>query len=1248
MTDVAAILKQIIESPSELKLLQQHLTCGPCALLDWAVSNQRAGSTSSAAFVDLMQELKDNLDVLQPFLQIPYPDLKSNPPKLYLDCFPQLQARFNLIGTALDDGDVESAITELVTATGKAWKHKTVPYVQSLEAAVGGPQPGQGNRLVPSFLKFAGSPGIRTAIENVAGKVGWSHPGLLMAGEILASFFGDQRQPDLTVRTKIMFACDHPEHPRGVLADFTIERLSGGCGLLIPAAERCGYLSMHTSFSTGLQNALWAARNYATHHFGSYVHDFDWRWSIDLLRPVKSMHKSPVQLRLEGPSAEVSLACGLIAAHGSNPDNQGGIDPLDPNVGATASIRNPGESDVDLLKGVTSIDVKTLVGSMETGRLLQVVVACDQDQKWIPNDPRFEFPAARTLAESYQLTTRFPRLTRGVNRHLAERATKLAEERCTPYVLPEIAEVLPSQEHTGPNGKQEQLRPLTEGELEQLITGQLASSAGQQPDGVQSDEQVPAWIGNRVRIFADSGLGKSVFILHCEAAIAHSGQNLLPLRLGRCTGEDGSLAQITWTGDVDQVIDRLADLPSVTHAADAFAAEQPQPNWVISSEKRKEWFRWMIKHGRVVFLLDAVDQIEKAVDGLGLFLGSGDVRKCPVIITGRPETLQGRRQAWVENRNWKTLQLLPFDGARQRQYLGDTLANELIPHELCVNWNTADDELRRRQWKDLLEVPLLLSLMKQLATSPEDSESLSSIRSRYELYDRAVTHLIRKGFSTLEKVEDQKLLQSEIRVREVLGTVSWFMVSRHDFTGILQGKEFQALAVSKLLNASGNSGDVLMALQQVDLTTAFQVFDELGESALSFRHRSFMEFFAGCHLMDQIPRVDEESGESTLVPRVSDKVREKKLQEIHDTLDPQGDLLPHMLTDRANRPADWHDTLRFALSHASSNARTELAMQLIELGNPWVIAESMKRDNTRFSHQVECLAAWLVHGDFPNWFNYREALKWVHGESGTDVHAEAAALMASDSSLTARILQRSTRDAACLGMQRKLLPNPASLYAGLSAEAELLDQLTRLPGSNCTWNFLESFVNVQAGTFDLRKYPEHKEIRPQRQSIRAFALADFPVANAVFEVFCPSHRRHRDQYSRWDDQPAVHINFYMAKEFCEWLSALTGKTYRLPTEWEWEWACRWHNTRKQDYWWWPEMAGHLCLYGGWEERDTRETNLRRTRSRAEAISAYSDAGKWHPSGHSPANPGLLDLSGNVLEWCENLWDPNGDRKAPGA
>ena len=96
---------------------------------------------------------------------------------------------------------------------------------------------------------------------------------------------------------------------------------------------------------------------------------------------------------------------------------------------------------------------------------------------------------------------------------------------------------------------------------------------------------------------------------------------------------------------------------------------------------------------------------------------------------------------------------------------------------------------------------------------------------------------------------------------------------------------------------------------------------------------------------------------------------------------------------------------------------------------------------------------------------------------------------------------------------------------------------------------------------------------------------------------------------RWDD----------AMEFCQKLSALAkeraaGRVYRLPTEAEWEYACRAGTTTQYSF---GHDAGSLDKYGWY---------------------GGNSNGKAHPVGEKLANPwGLYDMHGNVREWCADLY-----------
>lgn len=99
------------------------------------------------------------------------------------------------------------------------------------------------------------------------------------------------------------------------------------------------------------------------------------------------------------------------------------------------------------------------------------------------------------------------------------------------------------------------------------------------------------------------------------------------------------------------------------------------------------------------------------------------------------------------------------------------------------------------------------------------------------------------------------------------------------------------------------------------------------------------------------------------------------------------------------------------------------------------------------------------------------------------------------------------------------------------------------------------------------------------------------------------------------DYPMYYVSWKEAKEFCRRLSQQTGKTYRLPTEAEWEYAAR----------------------GGKKSEGTKYSGS----NYLESVAWYSDNSdnSTHRCGTKQANAlGIYDLSGNVREWCEDWYD----------
>ena len=133
--------------------------------------------------------------------------------------------------------------------------------------------------------------------------------------------------------------------------------------------------------------------------------------------------------------------------------------------------------------------------------------------------------------------------------------------------------------------------------------------------------------------------------------------------------------------------------------------------------------------------------------------------------------------------------------------------------------------------------------------------------------------------------------------------------------------------------------------------------------------------------------------------------------------------------------------------------------------------------------------------------------------------------------------------------------------------------------------------------------------------------SDNPDADAVTKP-TPPYADETFGHGR-DGHPALCMTIHAGMEFCRWLSAKTGKNYRLPTEAEWEWAARAGTTTAFHFGDDPEKLNDY----GWHADNSDD--------------------KTHKVGQKKANPwGLHDMYGNVAEWCLDYYQKDFYAKLP--
>jgi len=187
-------------------------------------------------------------------------------------------------------------------------------------------------------------------------------------------------------------------------------------------------------------------------------------------------------------------------------------------------------------------------------------------------------------------------------------------------------------------------------------------------------------------------------------------------------------------------------------------------------------------------------------------------------------------------------------------------------------------------------------------------------------------------------------------------------------------------------------------------------------------------------------------------------------------------------------------------------------------------------------------------------------------------------------------------------------------------------------------------VLIPGGTFLMgapKEEPESRDSeRPQHPvTVPPFLLGKYPITQAQWRAIAalpkvntdlnpkPSRFAEDEQGDRAENRPVERVSWYEATEACDRLARATGRPYCLPSEAQWEYACRAGTTTTTPFYFGKTITPELANYDG---------NY-----------TYADGttGTYHQRttavGSFPANAwGLYDMHGNVWEWCADAWHFN--------
>ena len=684
--------------------------------------------------------------------------------------------------------------------------------------------------------------------------------------------------------------------------------------------------------------------------------------------------------------------------------------------------------------------------------------------------------------------------------------------------------------------------------------------------------------GTNVVLYDVAGMGKTAFTLKLIELLFDSPPDLPNLREGpplvlRLEGE--------WLRDANGKPRTIA-----ATLEDAIARSLRYQDETVDESLIASAVRIALKHSRVVILVDAFDQMteEDRQHVAGLLKGDAqeqidrdDAALCAWLITGRPYALR-KYQTELEALGAKRLRLIGLSREQQDRYFQDYETHPFFQQRqtkpldwVCVARDEIDNDLaipfHLREIRRLIEVDL---------AHPDGVRRISSTGELHcmiarALLQRAVQPYALKAVPPQARRPDDHRERLELLLR-VCGLLAFQMMLEEKYNASVDNHE-DVNAVRSFLERARNRfliGERTSDSESASSANESWRWAEWMLEKIEFSHRGDIDSFnAQCR-----------------------SFRDRKTMEWYAALY----LMNYATTD----------DLRQKIAGVGDRCAADFAFDREWLSNCWKQAINMPRDLVQARVAIQSLGVLFQRPDRNRAEQTRPCeLMWLAWERWLE-----PANRSRDASPSA--MSRPLTSAADLIAQFR--DEFQSLYAANNELALTLQFVaqrdrpdTKLGNKTQDGQYRLIPPNATSTTFQGE--------RPSPVTISAFWLRKFVVTNAEYGLFDPHFSSGKDFDQ--PDRPVVGLDWYGAAMFCRWL----GAAYCLPTEAQWEAACRANETPAQEAEFWFGEERQLANHAWYEENAEG-----RTHGFAESVQA---GGRDNPWG--------LYMHGNVWEWCQDWY-----------